>query len=228
MSATRACVAPQKPGRPTRSDDFGDLYRSLFDKSGMCIARLDSKLYVAEANADFFRAMHGTADDVCGHNFFDFVHPGVRDKLSRQFAKLTEGRHPRFVDRIVAVRPGGTVLSGELTGIAVPDETGELTAVIVVVAPDVSAHSTQMLTGRGKKLLTDMDARVLEGVAAGESTVRLATSLYLSRGGVEYHVNTLMRKLNVTNRPALVSKAYSMGMFVVGSWPPRVLPEFVK
>jgi DNA-binding NarL/FixJ family response regulator len=73
-----------------------------------------------------------------------------------------------------------------------------------------------------------MDARILEGVAAGVSTVRLADMLYLSRGGVEYHVSALLRKLKVKNRPALVSKAYSMGIFGVGSWPPRVLPEFLK
>jgi hypothetical protein len=32
----------------------------------------------------------------------------------------------------------------------------------------------------------------------------------------------------VKNRPALISKAYSMGIFGVGSWPPRALPDFVR
>jgi DNA-binding NarL/FixJ family response regulator len=73
-----------------------------------------------------------------------------------------------------------------------------------------------------------MDARILEGVAAGISTVQLAAMLYLSRGGVEYHVSTLLRKLKVANRPALVSKAYSMGMFGVGCWPPKVLPDYIQ
>jgi DNA-binding CsgD family transcriptional regulator len=77
-------------------------------------------------------------------------------------------------------------------------------------------------------VLTKMDARVLEGVAAGISTVQLALMLHLSRGGVEYHVTMLLRRLKVSNRPALVSKAYSMGIFRVGSWPPRVLPDFVQ
>jgi DNA-binding NarL/FixJ family response regulator len=64
-------------------------------------------------------------------------------------------------------------------------------------------------------------------VAAGVSTVRLASNLYLSRGGIEYHVDVLLRKLKVNNRPALVSKAYSMGLLRQG-WPPRVNPDYLK
>ncbi|MER6692693.1 hypothetical protein ABT329_27205, partial [Streptomyces minutiscleroticus] len=30
------------------------------------------------------------------------------------------------------------------------------------------------------------------------------------------------------DRPALISKSYSMGVFTVGQWPPRVRPEFVS
>jgi DNA-binding NarL/FixJ family response regulator len=73
-----------------------------------------------------------------------------------------------------------------------------------------------------------MDARILEGVAAGVTTPQLATRLFLSRGGVEYHVAALLRKLKVSNRVALISRAYSKGIFDVGSWPPKVLPEYVK
>jgi DNA-binding CsgD family transcriptional regulator len=72
-----------------------------------------------------------------------------------------------------------------------------------------------------------MDARILEGVATGVSTVKLASMLYLSRGGIEYHVNILMRRLKVKNRPALVSKAYSAGLLYQG-WPPRVHPDHMK
>jgi DNA-binding CsgD family transcriptional regulator len=94
-------------------------------------------------------------------------------------------------------------------------------------SPDhVRGPSIQLISA--KNLLTPIDAKVLEGVAAGISTIQLATLLFLSRGGVEYHVATLMRKFKVTNRPALVSKCYSTGVFVLGSWPPRVLPEYTK
>jgi hypothetical protein len=45
---------------------------------------------------------------------------------------------------------------------------------------------------------------------------------------VEYHVTTLLRRLKVTNRPALVSKGYSMGILGIGQWPPRVIPDYIK
>ncbi|MET7762685.1 hypothetical protein ABZS71_11825 [Streptomyces sp. NPDC005393] len=38
----------------------------------------------------------------------------------------------------------------------------------------------------------------------------------------------LLRKLRVPNRAALVSRAYSMGVLNVGSWPPKVVEDFVK
>ncbi|WP_042410819.1 LuxR C-terminal-related transcriptional regulator [Streptacidiphilus carbonis] len=80
----------------------------------------------------------------------------------------------------------------------------------------------------GPPLLTSLDARILEGIATGASTVQLATRLFLSRQGVEYRVALMLRRLDAPNRAALVSRAHSAGILSVGSWPPRVLPEFVR
>nr|MDT0659796.1 LuxR C-terminal-related transcriptional regulator [Micromonospora sp. DSM 115978] len=71
------------------------------------------------------------------------------------------------------------------------------------------------------------DAAVLEGAASGASSVQLAASLFLSRQGVEYYIGRLLRKFRVPNRTALVGRAYSMGIFESGSWPPKVRREFV-
>ncbi|MFE6748419.1 LuxR C-terminal-related transcriptional regulator [Kitasatospora purpeofusca] len=73
-----------------------------------------------------------------------------------------------------------------------------------------------------------MDVRILEGVAVGASTARLAASLYLSRQGIEYRIGLMMRRFEAGNRPELVSRAHSLGVLSVGAWPPRVLPEFVE
>jgi len=80
----------------------------------------------------------------------------------------------------------------------------------------------------GRTQLSVLDARILEGVAAGVSTVDMAIKLYLSRQGVEYHVGSLLRRLRAPNRAALVSRAYSLGVLSVGSWPPKVLPDCVR
>ncbi|MFE0704682.1 LuxR family transcriptional regulator [Streptomyces sp. NPDC058872] len=76
--------------------------------------------------------------------------------------------------------------------------------------------------------LAALDVRILEGVAIGTSTVRLAASLYLSRQGVEYRIGLMLRHFQVANRAALVSRAHSLGVLSVGTWPPRVLPEFLE
>ncbi|WP_438388211.1 helix-turn-helix transcriptional regulator [Actinopolyspora saharensis] len=70
--------------------------------------------------------------------------------------------------------------------------------------------------------LSDIDARIIECIASGESTISIATELYLSRQGVEYHVSKMFQRLRVPNRPALIAKAYCMGILTADAWPPEV------
>jgi DNA-binding NarL/FixJ family response regulator len=85
-----------------------------------------------------------------------------------------------------------------------------------------------MLSPDSDKPLTDLDARILEGIANGESNVQLASRLHLSRQGIEYRVTALLRRLKAPNRTALVARAYASGLFGMGSWPPRVRSRFVR
>ncbi|GAA0731029.1 helix-turn-helix transcriptional regulator [Dactylosporangium roseum] len=73
--------------------------------------------------------------------------------------------------------------------------------------------------------LSRMECRIIECIAAGDSTTSIAQKLYLSRQGVEYHVSRLLQRMRVPNRPALVAKAYSMGIFDSSAWPPKVDDE---
>lgn len=102
-----------------------------------------------------------------------------------------------------------------------------MAAILVLMRSSEGAEDAGVLTNQ-KKILTEIDARILEGIAAGLSTIPLASRLYLSRQGVEYHVTGLLRKLRVPNRAALVSRAYSMGVLNVGTWPPKVVEDFIK
>jgi DNA-binding NarL/FixJ family response regulator len=69
--------------------------------------------------------------------------------------------------------------------------------------------------------LSELDATIIESIAAGERTEHIANKVYLSRQGVEYHVSKLLQHLSVPNRPALIAKAYSIGILAVGTWPPE-------
>lgn len=215
-------VLSSVPVRPP--DDDRGIFRSF---TGMCVAQLDHTIRIVDANVDFCRQFGQTAPEIAGRAFGDLLHPSVRDRAGQQLARLATGERSRFTDRLVAVRPGGVAFTGELTALAMHGDAGRVEGVVVLLRPETDDRGGHPLTGH-KKVMTEMDARILEGVAAGDSTVRLAANLYLSRGGIEYRVTTLQRKLKVKNRPALVSKAYSMGFFGAGLWPPQVLPDFVK
>nr|WP_237533490.1 LuxR C-terminal-related transcriptional regulator [Streptomyces sp. SID685] len=194
----------------------------------MCVASLDKTLAIQQANQEFFRQFNDSSEDICGRNFRDVVHPSAQQPLVRQFSNLLEGRHQRFVTPVLAVGPGEeTAFTVPLTAVAVRGGVPDTTAILVMM-PTAGDGEGARVVSRRKKILSAMDARILEGIAAGVSTIPLAASLYLSRQGVEYHVTCLLRKLKVPNRAALVSRAYSMGVLKVGAWPPEVVEDFVK
>ncbi|MGW1195518.1 LuxR C-terminal-related transcriptional regulator [Streptomyces sp. NPDC002536] len=218
---SNAALIALDPVRPAARDNS-------FDQAGLCMASLDSGLTIQQANQEFFRQFNGSSEELCGRSFRDVVHPSVRQPLMRQFSHLLEGKHQRFVSPVIAVGPGEeSAFTVPLTAVAVRGGLPGTTAILVMMPTSREAEEPRVVTNR-KKILSEMDARILEGIAAGVSTIPLASRLYLSRQGVEYHVTCLMRKLKVPNRAALVSRAYSMGVLKVGIWPPEVVEDFVK
>ncbi len=201
--------------------------KSFFDRSGMCMAKLDNSLRLLEVNSDFSRQFGCQPAELEGSRFCDLLHADVRTQVSRQFTCLVAQQRPGFTEpRVAFHQKGSTVFSGELTGFVVPGDGDRIEGLMALVCPTGGSKADRAPASR-QLLLTDLDARILEGVAAGVSTVCLASNLYLSRGGIEYHVDVLLRRLKVNNRPALVSKAYSMGLLRPG-WPPRVNPDYLK
>ncbi|MEI5133320.1 LuxR C-terminal-related transcriptional regulator [Streptomyces libani] len=223
---------PQTPHTPRAPDQpaLGAGRRPL-DHQQACMASLNESLAITAADAEFFRLFGQDSAETCGRSLYSLLHPSAPGLLNRHFARLAEGQRTRFVERMVGIRGEEVPFSGELTGIAVRSESEQAPSFVVVVRPDDASAS---LTGQEdapagrRQLLTELDAQILEGVASGASTVQLAARLYLSRQGVEYHVGLMLRRLKAPNRAALVARAHSMGMLTIGSWPPRVLPEFVK
>ncbi|GLZ29116.1 hypothetical protein Lesp02_13060 [Lentzea sp. NBRC 105346] len=197
------------------SADVG-VFRSLQERSGLCLASLDAQLAIVQLNQDFVARFGGRE----GVSFLDLLHSANRARVRLQFERLIDGRRQRFVEHLGGL--GGAV-SGDLTGIAVRDHTGSLSQLVVVVNIPEPASSAD-----SRRTLTELDARILEGVAGGESTVRIASRNFLSRQGVEYHIRGMLKKLGAANRTSLVSKAYSAGVLSIASWPPRVAPEFVQ
>ncbi|PNG89741.1 response regulator transcription factor [Streptomyces sp. DR7-3] len=79
----------------------------------------------------------------------------------------------------------------------------------------------------GGWVLSSVQARILEGVAAGFSSGRLSRELYLSSKTIDYHVRVMSDKLQAPNRAALVSRAFVLQILRTDSWPPRITCETV-
>lgn len=206
--------------------EYADLLRQ-FDQPGACVVCLDPSLTVRQANQEFFRQFDDDSMSVCGRDFCDLAHPSAQQALHRQLSRLADGTRHRFAGQVVVVGSQGTAFTSALTAVAVREGTSHVASLLVVLRPVAGGQELDMVTSR-KKILSEIEARILEGIAAGLSTIPLASRLYLSRQGVEYHVTRLLRKLRVPNRAALVSRAYSVGVLNVGSWPPKVVDDFVK
>jgi DNA-binding CsgD family transcriptional regulator len=73
--------------------------------------------------------------------------------------------------------------------------------------------------------LTRREVRILELVAAGWSTRRIAEVLSVSAQAVTYHVGNLLAKFGTENRAGLVGRAFAFGYLMADSWPPRVDPS---
>ncbi len=203
-----------------------DVFRSLLEDSGLCLARLDLRLRVVDVNDDFVAQFGQPRDRLHGRSFIDLLHPSTHLPMNQQFERLLEGRRNRFVQHLTGFGPREAVFTGDVTGIAVRGAAGELALILVVVRLEKTEERSSVV--ECNPILTELDAKILEGVATGESSVRLASRLFLSRQGVEYHVASMIKRFRVPNRAALVSRAYSVGVLGVASWPPKVSPGYVK
>lgn len=204
-----------------------DVFKVMMERSGLCMASLDAERRVLDANGEFLSQFGRMGEPLHGCDFMDLLHPGVRQPIERHFERLEGGRRARFVEHMVGVGGEDRCFTGELTGFGVHDRIGALVMTVVVVRPEVAAPGVTIVADSGFSL-SELDARILEEIANGESTARIATKLFLSRQGVEYHMGAMFRALKVPNRAALVSKAFSMGLFSSASWPPKVRLACVK
>ncbi|MGY1440067.1 PAS domain-containing protein [Streptomyces reniochalinae] len=206
--------------------EYGDVLLSLFEKTGIGLAVLDSALRVRAVNDVFSEQCGRPRTAIRNHSFAELLHLSVRSHLLRQFERLIQGDHARVDCQPIATRFEGTGIVGQLAAFPVDNGTDKTQSIVVQFAPERTKES--LPPARGQVKLTSLTSRVLEGVAAGDPTARLAAKLFLSRQGIEYHVSLLLRQFKVPNRTALAAKAYSMGIFSIGCWPPKVLPECIR
>ncbi|MCN9244543.1 PAS domain-containing protein [Streptomyces sp. RY43-2] len=69
--------------------------------------------------------------------------------------------------------------------------------------------------------LTAAQIRILSLLAGGSTNGEIAVSLGLSRQTVDYHLSRLRALLGAATRPALVARAYILGILGPRAWPPH-------
>lgn len=178
---------------------------------------------ITAAESDFAARFGLSPGQICGRALSDLLQAGPPTRLRDRVAELSEGRAGWFTERVTGRHAGGRAFAADLTAIAVTGAAGTA-GLVLLLHPlgEVDVPRPRELT------LSALDARMLEGVAVGASTVQLAARLYLSRQGVEYRVGLLLRRFDAPNRPALVARAHALGLFAPGQWPPQVLPDLVE
>ncbi|GGP46185.1 PAS domain-containing protein [Streptomyces calvus] len=188
-------------------------------------------LAVTDADPDFARQFGLSASGIHGRGILQLLRAREPDRLQGQFHALGTGRSRCFTESVTGRDGKGRIFSAELTATAVRSPSGKTLALFVILRPAGQVHRPEKPAGTaepGGPVISSLDAQVLEGVARGESTVQLASRLYLSRQGIEYRVGQMLRRFDAPNRAALVARAHALGMFATRQWPPRVLPERVE
>ncbi|WP_381790426.1 LuxR C-terminal-related transcriptional regulator [Streptomyces niveus] len=94
-------------------------------------------------------------------------------------------------------------------------------------AMDDDQNGCEVAQPGGGWVLSSVQGRILEGVAAGFSSGRLSRELYLSSKTIDYHVRVMSDKLQAPNRVSLVSRAFVLQILRTDSWPPRIARETV-
>ncbi|MEU3842706.1 PAS domain-containing protein [Streptomyces sp. NPDC028635] len=189
--------------------------RALRDHSGLPCLRLSGDGVVGEASAAAADLLRVRLRDLVGspadallaetperaalHAIWDDL-TGGRRRSAQSSAVLVDGDRRRrrvWVHLSVVSRTRG----------------GDLGVWAVVTRPALS-HEPHLA-------LTAAQVRILALLAAGYSNAGIAETLRLSRQTVDYHLARLRRLLGAATRPALVARAYVLGILAPHSWPPR-------
>ncbi|WP_242582762.1 LuxR C-terminal-related transcriptional regulator [Amycolatopsis sp. 195334CR] len=169
---------------------------------------------IQRVSGQFARWHEFAAQRLEGRGVGELLTPDSRPGLRRALDELIDGRTCCTRLPVTSVDTGHLSFDATLTCVSTPP------AVVITLFP---VDGKAVVTRRAKRL-SDVAVHILEGIAAGRPSAALATRLHLSSQGVDYHVNTLLRRFGVPNRTALVARAYAVGALDPHTWPPRVPP----
>ncbi|MFI6090786.1 PAS domain-containing protein [Streptomyces sp. NPDC051218] len=191
--------------------------QALRDHSGLPCALLSADGRVIEASAAAADLFHLGLPDLVGRRAHTLLAPASAldlDRLHRRWNGLIARRTRRMETSAVLVDSQGRQRRAQLHLTTVGHSAARARHVWAVITHQSLAHEAH-------PPLTAAQVRILSLLAEGSSNSDIATSLKLSRQTVDYHLSRLRQALGAATRPALVARAYVLGILAPRAWPPR-------
>ena len=192
---------------------------SMFDRFPLAAAICYSDGFIIRVvNPAFGEAVGLRRDHLRGRALFDVLCPIERTDLAALCDHLLHRRHGRFglnVKWVVKDKARSGRLSTELVDEAL---IGERPLLIFLHADDQDTAPDPDFA------LEPMAGKILALVAGGATSAAIARTVGLTIDGVNYHLAQLSRRLNASNRAALVARAYVLGLLDGTAWPPVPTP----
>ncbi|MEU6591355.1 PAS domain-containing protein [Streptomyces sp. NPDC046881] len=189
--------------------------RTLRDHSGLLCVRLSADGLVGEAGTAVADLLHVRLPELIGLPADSLLaRTPERGALHRIWDDLVGGRRrsARAAAVLVDADSGLRRVCVHLS--AVPGAAERVSGVWAVMT-----HVG--LRQEAQPPLTATQVRILALLAAGRSNADIAGTLHLSRQTVDYHLSRLRDRLGAATRPALVARAYVLGILSPQAWPPR-------
>ncbi|MFD4630187.1 PAS domain S-box protein [Streptomyces sp. NPDC058284] len=189
--------------------------QALRDHSGLPCALLSAGGRVVQASAAAAELFHLSLPDLVGRRAHTLLAPSPGlEGLQRRWKGLIARRTRRVETSAVLVDAQGLQCRAQLNLTTVGPGAARARHVWAVVTQRGLAHEAH-------PSLTPAQVRILSLLAQGSSNSDIAASLKLSRQTVDYHLSRLRQLLGAASRPALVARAYVLGILAPRAWPPR-------
>jgi PAS domain S-box-containing protein len=189
--------------------------QALRDHSGLPCALLSANGRVVEASVAAAELFNLSLPDLVGRRAHTLLAPEPDlERLHRRWNGLISRRTRRVETSAVLVDAHGLQRRAQLHLTTIGHSAARARHVWAVVTHQSLAHEAH-------PSLTAAQIRILSLLAEGSSNSDIATSLKLSRQTVDYHLSRLRQLLGAATRPALVARAYVLGILAPRAWPPR-------
>lgn len=189
--------------------------RALRDHSGLPCVRLSPDGRVGEAGTAVAELLRVRLSDLIGLPADSLLaKTPERSALYRIWDDLVDGRRRSARTSAVLVDGESWQRRARVHLSAVCRTSGRVSSVWAVLTHVGLRHAAQ-------PPLTATQVRILALLAAGRSNADIAGTLHLSRQTVDYHLSRLRDLLDAATRPALIARAYVLGILSPQAWPPR-------